>query len=60
MRILPPHNKMGYHSCIVGFGNTKCVEDSLDGCEDNLLGWRLERECLLVSIKRIWCEGSRT
>jgi hypothetical protein len=35
------------------------VKDSPHGCEDNLLEWRLERECLHVSTKRICYEGSR-
>ena len=38
----------------------KWVESSSDGCEDCFLEWRLERECLHVSAKRLCCERKRT
>ena len=38
----------------------KGVESSSDGCEDCFLEWRLERECLHVSSRMIYCERTRT
>jgi hypothetical protein len=55
-----PHNKMGYHSYSIFLGNTKWMEISSDGCEDCVLEWRLEKECLHVSTRRFCCEGTRT
>jgi hypothetical protein len=41
-------------------GNTKWMENSSNGCEDLFIEWRLERECVHVSTRRLYCEGTRT
>ena len=51
---------MGYHPNLTLFSCLKRVESSSDGCEDCFLEWRLERECLHVSARRLCCERKRT
>jgi hypothetical protein len=55
-----PTTKMGYHPYSIFHGSTKWMENSSNGCEDCFLEWRLERECVHVSTRRICCEGTRT
>ena len=51
---------MGYHPNLTLFSCSERVESSSNGCEDLFLEWRLERECLHVSARRICYERKRT
>ena len=55
-----PTTKWATIRTLLSLAAQKRVEISSNGCEDCFLEWRLEREFLHVSARRLCCERKRT
>jgi hypothetical protein len=60
MRKLFPPQKNGIPSTLYFPWQHKWMENSSNGCEDLFLEWRLERESVHISTRRLCFEGTRT